>query len=274
MAAGAMAAILLTGTDAQNQFNLLGIKIKLPISIDQWEMHEIFLLDGMTYLVSIVLIIFIRYKPIENIDIDTDTIKERLKRGFAFLKKNPSLFHFGVGSYAIFAVLLVQIHMLVPSYVENHLEMAGDIYSSTEIYYTLGALFMGLTLGRLMKNLNSVKVIIGKMILTFIVMMLAAFTKAVGIFFLTYFIMGITNSGTRILRITYLFDHIPNNIIGRANSVMHVINILMRSALIGLFALPFFTKNGNVTWAYFICGIFVLLFTIPLFANLKKLSKA
>jgi DHA3 family macrolide efflux protein-like MFS transporter len=271
MLAGGIAAILLTGISPDKALNFLGFKLKLPFSVEQWKLHEIFLLDASTYVIAITLIAFIKYTPTEILEIDRDSIQERLKKGFRFLKEHQSLFIFGVGSYAVFAVLLVQIHMLVPMYVENHLQEGSDVYASTEIFYTMGALFVGLIFGRLMKSLNEVKAILAKMFLTFIVMMIAAFTKVVGLFFAVYFIMGITNSGTRILRITYLFDHIPNNIIGRANSVLHVINILMRFSLIAAFSLPFFTTGNNVTWAYFACGIFVLIFTVPLLLNFRKL---
>lgn len=271
MIAGAIAAILLSGTDADGAFNLLGWQINLPFVIERWEMHEIFLMDCSTYLLAIILISFIRYTPAENLRIDTAPILQRMKAGVSFLKDRKLLFIFGVCSYTIFVVLLVELHFLLPMYVDNHLQLEGDVYSSSEVYYTLGALAVGLTLGRLMQNISEVKAIIFNMLATTIVMALCTFTKSVGIFFFVSFVMGITNSGTRILRVTYLFNQIPNNIIGRASSVLHVINVLMRTGMILLFSLPFFAQGSNVRWAYLISGVFVLIFVFPLLANYKKL---
>lgn len=272
MIAGAIAAILLSGTDAENKFNLLGLKIHLPFAIERWKMHEIFLMDGITYAIAIVLILFIKYTPTVELKVDKETILKRMKMGFSFLRSKPVLFLFGVCSYTIFVVLLIEVHLLLPMYVDNHLHEAGDVYSSAEVFYTFGALTVGLTLSNVMQKLNELKAIILKMLATTAVMVLCAFTQSVGIFFFVSFVMGITNSGTRILRVTYLFNHVPNNIMGRASSVFHVINIVMRTALILLFSIPFFAQGSNVKWAYFISGVFVLIFTIPIIANYKKLE--
>ena len=60
------------------------------------------------------------------------------------------------------------------------------------------------------------------------------------VFFIGSLILGIANSGVRILRTTYLFNHVPNNLIGRAGSVFNSLNIVVRMLMIGLFTLPFF----------------------------------
>jgi len=65
-------------------------------------------------------------------------------------------------------------------------------------------------------------------------------TKVVAFFYLANFIIGFCNAGVRILRVTYIFHHIPNHIIGRSTSVFFVLNVLGRLVLIGLFSLPFF----------------------------------
>ena len=47
--------------------------------------------------------------------------------------------------------------------------------------------------------------------------------------------LGITNAGVRILRTTYIFNHVPNNLIGRIGSVFSSLNIAVRMLLIGIF---------------------------------------
>ena len=103
-------------------------------------------------------------------------------------------------------------------------------------------------------------------------LVLCAFTQSVGVFFAISFLIGITNAGTRILRVTWLFHHIPNNLIGRTGGVFHVINILLRSGFIALFSIPFFSQGSNITWAYFICGVFVLISALPLIVYRKQME--
>ena len=89
--------------------------------------------------------------------------------------------------------------------------------------------------------------------------------------FIANLILGLTNAGVRVLRTTYLFNHIPNNVIGRTSSVFNSLNIMVRMCLIGLFALPFFTTNDNVRYGYLVGTIMVLISIIPLLLHYKSL---
>lgn len=271
MLAGAIGAVLLSGT-TDGKLNFIGIDIRLPWDIEKWTLHEIFLMDAITYAISIALIACIRYTPTHNTEVHTGRIAHRIKMGWTFLRKHPLIFSFGNASHAIFVILLVQIHMLLPLYVSNHLQLGGDVYASAEIYYTIGALFAGIGIRQVFKNTNSVKAIIILMFASVAVLWLAAFTRNPFIFFFFMAVMGLANAGTRVLRVTYLFNHIPNNMMGRTGSVFQAINIILRVFFSWIFALAFFTEGSNVTWTYFIGGIFILLSIFPLVRNYRDLT--
>ena len=263
MIAGALGALLLQGTDHET-FNLLGINVRLPFTIHRWEMHEIFLMDAITYFIAIALITMIRYVPQVDKNIDLDPLFSRLKTGFRYLLNNRLLLIFGNASLSIFVVLLVEVHLLLPMYVNNHLQARADVYASSEVYYSIGALLAGAGIRRLFRNTNTVLSIIFLMFTTVAILWICAFTRSVGIFYVFSFIIGITNAGTRVLRTTYLFNHIPNEVMGRTNGVFVMVNILLRLLFIGIFSIPFFVIGSNVTWAYFIFGCFVLLSSVLL----------
>lgn len=269
--AGAIGAILLSGTH-NKMINLLGFYFTLPFDIKKWELHEIFLMDAITYFIGIVLISLIKYTPAEISVIHTGTVKERIKMGVDYLRKNPLLFLFGNVTFSIFVILLIEVHLLLPLYVDHHLQKGADVYASAEIYYALGALFAGFGIRAMFKKTNSVKGIILLMFMTTAVLFVCAFTRSVAVFFVFSVIIGLTNAGTRVLRMTYLYNHIPNNMMGRAGSVFQMINIFLRSVFLGIFAIPFFSHGSNVTWAYFIGGVFVLLSIIPLWLKHKELQ--
>ena len=137
--------------------------------------------------------------------------------------------------------------------------------------YAVGALISGIGIRWAFKNTNTIKAIIILMLLSVFVFELSAFTQEWLILLLVCFVLGITNAGSRVLRITYLFNHIPNNIIGRAGSVFQTLNVTIRFSFITLFSLTFFAKNNNITWAYFICGLFIFISIFPLLFFYKKL---
>ncbi len=265
---GGIAALLLGGISNNTFGNLFAF---LDFNIEPWSLQKIFLFDGLTYFLSFFLVLFIKYKPLENINRSSGNVWERLKEGLLFLKQNPLLFLFGNSSYVIFLVLLVTVHQLVPMYISNHLKEGGEIYAATEMIYALGALAAGIWINRLLQAKHTLKAIIILMLLTVFVYLWCSFTKATSILLATSIVLGLTNAGTRILRITYLFHHIPNHIIGRAGSVFQAINVLFRLFLILIFSMPYFAKGSNITWAYFTCGMFVFVCTLPLLFFYKKL---
>ncbi len=267
---GAFAAILITGVNTEFLASI-GLDGIFSFSIKPWKLHEIFLLDACTYFVAFILILLIKYTPVKNYEIDTGHIFKRLKQGASFLKNEKLLFYFGVCSYAIFAMNLIHIHQLMPIYVSNHLEGSSATYAGAEMLYALGALFAGIGIRKVFKNTNTVKAIIILMILSVVVFVALTFTQSTLMLVFVCFVLGLTNAGSRVLRITYLFNHIPNNIIGRTGSVFQTLNVLTRFTFISIFSLTFFAKSNNIIWTYFIAGSFILIALIPLLVHYKKL---
>ena len=142
--AGAFAALLLTGT-SNKTMNLAGISINLPFDIRAWDIHQIFLVDVVTYFLGIVIISLIRHVSIKKEKIEKGSVLKRFKAGVKYLKDNPIIFNFGLASYMVFAFLLVEIHILLPSYVHDFLEEGGDIYASKNYSFLPFALLLDKT---------------------------------------------------------------------------------------------------------------------------------
>jgi MFS family permease len=268
---GAFAAVLLSGAE-NGKFNLLGLSLNLPFSIPKWSLSDIFMLDAATYFIAILLIMGIRYTPTVINKIDVGSVLERVKGGILFLKQNKSLFVFGNASYSIFAVLLVEVHLLLPLYVKNYLNSGADVYASAEIYYAIGALFAGFFIRKVFASVKTVSAILMLIALTSLLLFICSITQSALYFFIFSMLIGITNAGTRVLRVTWLFQHIPNNIIGRTGSVFQVINIVTRSLFIALFSLAFFSEGTNVRWCYAIFGIYLMCSFSLLFLFSKKIN--
>ncbi|MEO6884578.1 MAG: MFS transporter [Bacteroidia bacterium] len=271
MFSGAFGAILLAGT-THCIINIIGFRIHLPFDIVPWSLQKIFLMDGITYLIALVLIGSIKYVSAENLEIHTGSVKERIQMGIDFLKNKPELFFFGIVTLSIFIVLIVEDRLLMPLYVNNHLQQGADVYASSGIYYTIGAIFSGFFIRKIFKNTNAVKAIIVLMIITIIILLTTSFTRSIAVFFAFSLLIGLTNAGARILRITYLFERIPNNRMGRTGSVFSVISTLTQVCFIGVFSIPFFSIGSHVTWAYFIDTIFICVCLFVLVSQYKKLT--
>ena len=244
--AGALSAILLEGTKADGSVNFFGYTLQLPFQVQSWAIEEIFLVDGLTYFVAFAIILLIRYEPLRVLVAETGSINERLKTGLNFLREKPNLMLFGVLSYCVFVGLLVTMFTTLAPYVQFILLRGGDIFALGDVFYAVGAIGAGLLVHRFFSRYS---LPFGVTVLTFVAALAFValwFNRDVVTMFCILFFLGVANAGVRILRMSYLFAHIPNHLSGRANGIFNLINVATRIVFSAAFALPFFQRTGIV----------------------------
>jgi MFS family permease len=250
---GGFAAMLLDGFD----INILNVEI----SIKAWQIYDVFMMDAITYFLAALLIYFIPYAPIKKITELNHSIIERLKKGFTYLKENQYVFIFGVSSYMVFAMLLVEIHAVLPTYIKLHLLAKGNVFALADTIYAIGALSAGFFINKLFDKASIAFIFIA-----------AAISKSILVIYIVSIILGFCNAGIRVLRLTYMFKIIPNNLMGRVGSIFNLINVLTRSIFIFMFSQSFFSINNNIIFAYVIMAIFLLIAGAILLFSKNKLA--
>ena len=253
---------------------LQGVIINLPIInyaivISSWNIWEIFLLNAGTYFLAATLILFIKYQPKQK-HAQHLQIFERIKVGFIYLRQHPKLLIFGVFSYSVFAMLLVEIHAVLPAYVDKHLHEMGSVFAIADGIYALGALCAGLFVSKVFTATSTQRAVIILTAITAAIFIWAFAAKSVLVIYLVSLILGFTNAGIRVLRLTYLFKQIPNELMGRVNSIFNMLNILVRSIFIFLFSIPFFNFDNHIIWAFLIMAVFLLFSALVLMFNTKQ----
>jgi len=267
--AGAVGVLLLEGSK-NGIVEILGFEVNIFRSIEAWQIHEILLIDCMTYFVAFGVIYMISFVSMGERVEENNSMLDRLKTGMNFLNNNRTTFLFGVVSYFIFVTVLIEGFYLGAAYVNNHLEATGDVYASSDIAYAVGAILSGIFIRTVFKKIN---IPLGIIILTLVcsaLFFVLFITNSQTIFYFMLFTLGITNAGSRILRVTYLFNNIPNQLFGRAASIFNICNILVRVSLLALFSLAFFDQGNNVIYAVLTLSVFLLLTAIILTVNYRK----
>ncbi len=253
---GAFAGILIEGIKSGQQ-KIFGLNMQLGFTISKWELHQIFMADAITYLIAAAIIFFIPYQQQFKPNLLQDSIAKQLKAGFQFLIAHPKELLFGLFSFSVFAALIVSIHALLPVYINTRLQEDGTVFAASEFLYAIGALLSGITI-RLLFPAHKTEM--GVFILTLLaaLLYLSLYVNLNVIWFYIFSVlMGICNAGTRILRLTYLFKHIPNEFMGRVNSIFNMGNVLTRSIFIFCFSLPFFTFDQHIVYAFLSLSIFL-----------------
>ncbi|MEM6297415.1 MAG: MFS transporter [Bacteroidota bacterium] len=244
------------------------------ITIEKWSMGEIFFLDGCTYALGMIAIGLIRYTPnLSKNARDLGSVLKRLQLGFEYLSQHRPLLIFGVASYVMFFAALITLQILMPVYVNDYLDESGHVLAMFNSVYALGALVIGLVVF-LAKRLNPLKQIIFLLFLGGLLYATWAVTKSVSMVVIGAFVMGITNAGIRILRITFLVQTVPNRVIGRTNSFFNVSNVLFRVSLSSMLTLSFFSdpENGdNIIYASAIIAALLCVAGIVLLSQRKNI---
>ncbi len=270
--AGASAAMLLEGSE-NGMFSLFGFKVETGLHFEAWKIHEIFALDALTYLVGFVVILFIKYTPLTIRKIETGPIYEQLKVGFNYLVKHSKILIFGIGSHSVFAAAIVTTIFLSPIYVKNHLLEGGDIYASGKMFFAMGSVLSGIAIRKIFRKVNiPLSIIILTTTASIAYFVLSINTMDI-LFFGMSFLLGMSNAGIRVQRITYLFIHIPNQVYGRAMSIFTQINTLFRILFLSLFSLAFFQEGHDIIYAFAILSAFLILTLLVLVKIYKRLEK-
>jgi DHA3 family macrolide efflux protein-like MFS transporter len=269
--AGAAAAILLKGMDGHLSF--FGFETALPLWFRPWKIYEIFAVNALTYLLAFAIIYRIRSLPVAEKNIDRSGLVERVKTGLGFLLKHPLLLHFGNASLLVFLAVIVSGSYIFAIYVSNFLHRGADVYAFADMSFSLGALMAGLITTRLFARTNAVRGIIILMTVAGLMYAIGTFNRVLFVFFATQFIVGACNASVRIQRITYLFHHIPNRLLGRTNSAYFMVNVFLRLCLIGLFAFPWFHKGEDIRVAMLVFALVCWAGAIILAVYYKRLMK-
>lgn len=269
--AGGLAAILLKGLNSH--VHLLGFDLNLPFSIRAWKIHEIFAIDAFTYLVAFIIIYSIRSLPVQARNIDTSSLRERVKAGLGFLKKHPLLFVFGNASLLVFLTIIIFGTYVQPVYVDSFLHHGGGTYAIGDMSFSLGALLAGFLTTQIFGDRSAVFGIIVLCVAAGTMYLFMASNTFIMLFFAANFTIGSCNAAIRIQRITYLFHHIPNHVIGRANSIFFVINVFFRLCLIAVLTLPFFHSGPSIVFSLAFMAAICFMGASILIVQYKKLIK-
>lgn len=269
--AGAMAAMLLQGLDGS--FELFGRQMYIPLSFKAWQIHEIFAVNAVTYVIAFAIIYRIKSLPVVDKKVDTTSLRNRLQTGINFLFNHPVIFNFGNASLMVFLTIIVCSTYVLPVYVDKFLGKGADVYALADTAFSFGALIAGIITNKVFGDKKAVRGIIILSSLAGMMYCFMFFNKVLFLFFAAQFVIGACNASVRIQRITYMFHHIPNHIIGRTGSIFFMMNVAFRLCLIGLFTLPFFHNGAQVAYAMAVFATICFAAAIALTVQYKKLMQ-
>lgn len=229
--------------------------------IETWGLMKVLLLDAATYSAAFALIGWIRLpkdggKGRETAPA-TATVAKRtfwqdLKEGWAFLRRNRTLFVFFAASFMPFITVMVT-NYLFPVYIAKTLHQDASIYALTEVIYAVGAVLAGLTMSPLSRRIGLYNAVLTTTATFTAAMFTVALVPVVSVFLLMKVLLGWGNAGTRINRNTFMMETVPNRLIGRVNGFFQTFGISLRVAFISLFT--FTVSRTGASFSLLIMGL-------------------
>jgi MFS family permease len=156
---------------------------------------------------------------------------------------------------------------LFPVYLTDVLKASGSLYGTQSMIYGMGAIMAGITVPTIARKFGDEKTIIYCVITYTIAISLIVFAN-VPVYLSLMFFIAIGNSGARVARNSFLMDQIPNEIIGRIDSLFRSIGLLFRIVLLAIFT--GMVSTGLIIYCFIILSGLLFIASLFVFFSWKK----
>ena len=222
----------LNGTmEVQGQLSSMIAGGLASILLMKWELHYILLLNTISYGAAIFFYLKLPYVRLPTLK--TEVVKSQVSEGIRYMLARPAVFIFLLFSFMPFIGVMLT-NYLFPVYLVDVLEADASVYGIEGMIYAIGAVIAGVFVPTLSSKFGNEKTIIFGILVYTIAISLIVFVD-LPVYLSLMLFLAIGNSSTRVARNSFLMDHIPNNIIGRVDSLFRTLGLLIRILLLALF---------------------------------------
>ncbi|WP_419957649.1 MFS transporter [Psychrobacillus psychrotolerans] len=222
----------LNGTmEVQGQLSSMIAGGLASILLMKWELHYILLLNTISYGAAIFFYLKLPYVRLPTIK--TEVVKSQVSEGIRYMLARPAVFIFLLFSFMPFIGVMLT-NYLFPVYLVDVLEADASVYGIEGMIYAIGAVIAGVFVPTLSSKFGNEKTIVFGILVYTIAISLIVFVD-LPVYLSLMLFLAIGNSSTRVARNSFLMDHIPNNIIGRVDSLFRTLGLLIRILLLALF---------------------------------------
>lgn len=241
--------------------------------VDLW---VVFAIDIISSLIAFGLLQFIPYEGRTKVIGQRKPYKSNfsndLKVCIKYIKSNLALVMFLLCSLTPTIMVLVG-NYVNPVYIYKDLNLQPEIQGYASVIYALSAMSGGIIASFLSSKFGNYFSLFMTYTLYLLGMVGIVVFNSVIPFLLLRTFAGVGNSGSRVLRKNIMMQAIPNEIIGRINSLINSFSQLGQSILVGIFSLYIGIIGGRGAFVIIIAIMAIILFVMIL-ANRELVTKA
>ena len=223
----------LNGTmEVQGQLSSMIAGALASILLMKWDLHYILLLNTISYGAAIYFYLKLPYVRL-SIEKTEKVVNSQVSQGIRYMLARPSMFIFLLFSFMPFIGVMLT-NYLFPVYLVDVFKADASVYGIEGMIYAIGAIIAGVFVPTLSSKFGNEKTIIFGVLVYTIAISLIVFVD-LPVYLSLMLFLAIGNSSARVARNSFLMDHIPNNIIGRVDSLFRTLGLLIRILLLALF---------------------------------------
>ncbi|MCU4936916.1 MFS transporter [Bacillus cereus] len=225
----------------------------------------ILLVDMLTFAGAFFLFLCIPY--VKKKEVKRKIIfKKQLFEGIHFMKKRPKLFWFLLATYMPF-IGVMMANYLIPVYISDILKVNAFVYAIEGMMYGVGAVVAGICIPLIMKYVKTEVSIVMTMFIYVISITVMIIEPSVIFLYGLAIFHAVGNAGTRVARNVLMMEEIPNEVMGRVDSLFRLIGTGIRILLLMLFTagvskvgvmLPFYVLSCILIFSLGIAIYYVL----------------
>jgi MFS family permease len=261
----------LSGTmEIQGQLTQVIAGATASLLIEVVSLKWILFVDMLSFVGAFFLFLCIPYVQKEKVKKNV-TFKKQMFEGIHFLKGRPKFFWFLLATYMPFIGVMMG-NYLIPVYISDILKESASVYATEGMMYGIGAVLAGVGIPIMMKYMNLETSIVLTMFIYAISITAMIIEPSVLMLYGLAVFHAIGNAGTRVARNVLIMEQVPNELIGRVDSVFRLIGAGVRIVLLMMFTA--IVSSTSVMIPFYILSGVLIGATIVAFYCLKTGNKA
>ncbi|MGF9965920.1 MFS transporter [Bacillus rhizoplanae] len=214
----------------------------------------ILFINMLAYIGAFILLSFIPYTR-QSTESGKQPFTKQIFEGVHFMKKRKKLFWFLFATYMPF-IGVMMTNYLMPVYISDVLKESGSVYGTEGMMYGIGAMLAGIGIPILMKYVKTEVSIVLTMFIYTISITVMIIKPSVFLLYGLAIFMAIGNAGTRVARNVLMMEQVPNEVIGRVDSLFRFVGTGVRVIL--LLAFTTFVSQIGVMAPFYALSILLI----------------
>lgn len=229
-------------------------------------------LNVFAYIISGILISLAPFER-KNTSQDSESLVEELSKGFIFLKNKIGVLFLGITTILSDVAIWGALSVLTITLSKEVFLKGSWGYGFMDGMYGIGALLSTMIIALMTKKFGYEKSLIACYFIAGLSCYISPYTLSIYFAGIAYFVMGLSNNSARIIIRTIFMEVIPNNIMGRVQTIFGVYTRIMM--LLSVLTAGWLTENYNAFIGMNFASIHYLiaLLGIIFLANYSKFNK-